>query len=100
MPYSKGDPKINRKGRPKGSRNIVTDDIRANISAFIAHNWPSIQQSYEKLDADKQLIFFEKLLRYSVAPLQSINLQAEMRTELETLSESQVVEVARKILSS
>ncbi len=89
----------NLKGRPKGAKDKATADIRANISAFIAHNWASIQQSYEKLEPQQQLIFFEKLLKYSIAPLQSINVQAEMRTELETMSESQIVELAKKILA-
>jgi len=89
----------NLKGRPKGSRNIATGDLRENIKEFIDRNWQGIQASYEKLEPQQQLNFIEKLLKFAVPPLQNVNIQTETRSELETMSETQIVELAKKILA-
>jgi hypothetical protein len=38
MPFEKEDKRINRNGRPKGSKNTVPYDLRENINYFQCEN--------------------------------------------------------------
>ena len=88
----------NPEGRPAGSKNKVTEDIRELISEFINDNWQFVKKDFKTLDPEKRLYFFEKLLKYSIAPLQSISVQADIKKDLETLSDEQLGELTDRLI--
>ena len=86
MSYKKRDPKINRNGRPKGSPNKSTDDLRQQITALVEKNFSKIEDDFNSLDSEKRLIVLERYLKYCLPPLQSLNIQADINT---TIAEEQ-----------
>ena len=48
MPFEKGDPRINRDGRPKGSKNKITEEIREQFSNILENKLPEMQEWLER----------------------------------------------------
>jgi hypothetical protein len=67
----------NPKGRPKGSRNKVSDDYRAAVDKLFNKNWPTLEADINKLSSKDRVAFFEKMLSY-VMP-KSANINAQVR---------------------
>ena len=90
----------NHIGRPIGSKNKASENIRAKISDFIHHNLESIQADYDSMPARDRLSFIEKLLKYSIPALQSVDILSHIKKEVENLPEDQLNELAEKILEN
>jgi chemotaxis regulatin CheY-phosphate phosphatase CheZ len=56
----------NPNGRPKGTPNKITGELRANIQTFLDANFETIIQAFETLDARDKLNYFVKLLEYAI----------------------------------
>ena len=54
----------NPNGRPKGSANVITKEVRATLKAIIAGELESLPETLEKLDASKRLDVLLKLIPY------------------------------------
>jgi len=74
MEFKKGDdPRRNLKGRPKGTPNKSSEDLRALVQKFIDSNWFRIERDFNSLDPLQRLNFIEKLLKYVLpAPLHEL----------------------------
>lgn len=59
-------------GRRKGVPNKATIELRQWISNFIDDNREQIQKDWQKLKPKDRIILFEKLLKYRLPTLQSI----------------------------
>jgi hypothetical protein len=57
----------NRNGRPVGSLNKTTTEIKSLITDFVGRNMESLQSDFDKLEPKDRLAFFEKLLPYVIA---------------------------------
>ena len=73
-------------GRPKGTPNKITAELRDWISNFIDSNREQIQQDWETLEPKDRVVLFEKLLKYALPTLQSTNLT----TDFERLTDQQI----------
>lgn len=90
----------NKNGRKKGIPNKVTSLLREQVSNFLAYNWDKIQKDYEKLEPKDRLMFYERLLKYSIPPLQNLNSQIEIINTLEKLSDEDLNKLTNKILDN
>lgn len=80
----------NPNGRPTGSVNKATADLRQRISAFIADKWESIETDFAALEPKDRLNFIEKLMGYAVPKLQSVEYVPDTDRLLDGLSDEQL----------
>ena len=85
----------NPHGRPKGTPNKATTDLRQWISNFIDDNRAQIQEDWQALEPKDRIVMFEKLLKYSLPTLQAV--QMDVKTELEALTDDQLDAIIQKI---
>jgi hypothetical protein len=79
MPQPKGSTG-NPNGRKPGTPNKLTASMREKVNLFLAGNWEQVQADYNELEPKERLIFYEKILSYSLPKLQSTTLEANVNT--------------------
>jgi hypothetical protein len=62
----------NPTGRPKGSKNVLTEKLRNDMTAFLSGQWEQIQQDFKDLEPRERILLYEKLLQYTMPKLQSL----------------------------
>ena len=92
MKFEKGQ-SGNPSGRPKGSRNKATNDLRSRISVFLESEFSSIKKAYASLSAEKKLKFFVDLLSYTVPKLSN----TKMEVEFENMTNDQLAIVISEL---
>ncbi|HRO47687.1 DUF5681 domain-containing protein [Agriterribacter sp.] len=85
----------NPNGRPKGSPNKATKDLRRWVTTFIESQTDQIQQDWQQLEPKDRIVLFEKLLKYSLPTLQATSLT----TDLEKLSDEDLDRIVNEILN-
>jgi len=80
----------NPAGRPKGSLNRTTTEIKEMINQFISGNLEDLQNNYDLLDPKDKLQFFRDLLKFVIPAKESneININALSDNELERLTDN------------
>jgi len=73
-------------GRPKGTPNRITAELRDWISYFIHDNKEKIQEDFDSLTPRDRVVLFEKLLKYALPVLQTTTLQ----TDFERMTDTQL----------
>lgn len=81
MPLTKGRTN-NPNGRPKGSKNKTSTDLRQFITNFVERNADEMQTAFNELDAKSKLQVFDKFCAYVIPKPQTIDLTAELTAEL------------------
>ena len=76
----------NPEGRPKGSMNKTTLQLRETIIAFLETNFEKIKSDFEILKPKDRLKVYCDLLQYGLPRLQAIQLE----TEFDSLSDDQL----------
>ena len=89
MPQPKGQTG-NPNGRPKGTLNKTTKELKETVQAFLSQNMNDLQHNYDQLEARDKLIFFERLLRYAMPT------QAAVKAEIELEKQEQVLIISGK----
>ncbi len=76
-------------GRPKGSPNKTTSEIKNLMQSFISENIDKLQNDFDSLEPKDRLAFFERALRFILPTQQSqdINLNSLSEDELDLLIE-------------
>ncbi len=65
MPFTKGDPNINRNGRPAGSKNIITEQIREAYSMVLENRLPDLERWILQVSHDDPAKAADLLMRLS-----------------------------------
>jgi len=86
-------------GRQKGTPNKVTLDLRQAIHGLVEKNLKKIEADFNKLDSEKRLLLLEKYLKYCLPPLQSLSIQADIKSQLEKMTDEELDSLAEKIIS-
>lgn len=64
----------NPNGRPKGTANKATSDLRTWITSFIDDNKEQIKEDWSALEPKDRIQLFEKLLKFALPTLQATSL--------------------------
>jgi hypothetical protein len=67
----------NPNGRPAGTPNKITKELREKIKSFLENNWQKIETDFATLDPEKRFLMYEKLLQYAVPRLQATDIKIE-----------------------
>jgi hypothetical protein len=54
----------NPNGRPKGTPNKVTGELRARIADFLDENFEVVKVEFQKLEGEKKIQYYIKLIEY------------------------------------
>lgn len=84
----------NPNGRPKGSPNKVSTDLRKWITQFIEDNRQQIKKDWLKLEPKDRIAMFEKLLKYTLPTLQATSIT----TDLNKLTDEQLDVLVEELL--
>lgn len=87
--FTKGhDPRRNVKGRPKGTPNKSTDELRGLFQSFLEANMETVQSDFDKLEPKDRLQFIERVARLVLPPPMA---------EIDKMSDQQFIEFINKI---
>jgi hypothetical protein len=75
----------NTSGRPKGTPNKVTTDLRKWVECLIDRNLKKMERDLKQLEPRERLMILEKLLQYSIPKQQSISVEAQIQAEYASL---------------
>jgi uncharacterized protein (UPF0305 family) len=76
----------NPSGRPKGTPNKVTTDLRTWINDLLDSNRRQIAKDIKRLEPQQRVAIFEKLLSYAVPKMQSV----EAKMDFDKLTDEQL----------
>lgn len=83
----------NPNGRPKGTPNKATSDLRGWVNNFIESQTEQIQKDWKLLEPKDRIILFERLLKYSLPTLQATSLT----TDIEKLTDEQLDQIINEL---
>ena len=65
MPFSKGDPNINRNGRPLGSPNVIAQEIKEAFALTLQNKLPELEILLARVAADNPEKAIDLMLKLS-----------------------------------
>ena len=90
MPFKAGkDWKGNKFGRPKGSQNRTTEQMKVNISRALNGTLDYLKEDLEKIrekDPAEAIKLATKLLDYTIPKLKAVDMKSEVTHKIEEIS--------------
>lgn len=80
-------------GKPKGSLNRITKDLRKSITDFLEGHFEEVVKTWQKLPDKDKVNFYRDLLQYSVPRLQS----TELKTDFDKLTDEQLDSILNEL---
>ena len=77
----------NPNGRPKGTPNKITQDVRQWISTVIEDNRQQMEQDLKAIEPKDRLIILERLMQYIVPRQQAVSAEVGIKQGNITLTE-------------
>jgi len=75
----------NPNGRPLGSQNKVTTDMKIWVNNLLQNNKELIENDLKSLEPHQRVAIFEKMLNYSIPKLSSVSMENVIKQEYEEL---------------
>ena len=89
MPFSKGDTRINKKGRPVGAVNRSTEMMRLSVARAtnkVLDNLPQIMEDMMKHDPRTAVDLAIKLLEFNLPKQSRIEMKAEIEQKIQQIN--------------
>lgn len=87
----------NPNGRPKGSPNKTTTEVRQWLSKLIDKNKGQIERDLKALEQKDRLAILEKFMSYTVPKMQNMQAQIELNNLTDEQLDNLVFEITQNI---
>jgi len=88
----------NPNGRPKGTPNKVTSDLRVWINDLLNNSRKKFENDLLKLEPQQRVLIFEKLLSYVIPKHQSVDVEAKI--DFNTLTDEQLNTIINELTNN
>lgn len=95
MPFKRGE-SGNPNGRPKGSLNKTTCELRSLISDFLNSNFDQVTKDFDLLQPKDRLKYYCELLNFGLPRLQTSTIESNY----ESLPDSQLDQIINGIIKN
>ena len=85
MPFEKNDPRINRGGRPVGSKNNATTEIRNKYLQLIENNFEQLEQDLQTLKASERVKAIIELSKFILPTLKATEMSLNNETKFQAI---------------
>jgi ribosome-binding ATPase YchF (GTP1/OBG family) len=85
MPFTTDDKKINRVGRPKGSMNKATQEIRAKYLELIENNFEQLEKDLQTLKASERVKAIIDLSKFVLPTLKATEMSLSNETKFQAI---------------
>ena len=77
----------NKNGRPKGTPNKTTSEIRKAFQTLVSNNIDTLQNDLNLLEPEKRISYIIKFAEFIIPKLQSLNVENQIELEYKQLDE-------------
>ena len=85
MPFEKNDPRINRGGRPVGSKNNATTEIRNKYLQLIENNFKQLEEDLQTLKASERVKAIIELSKFILPTLKATEMSLSNETKFQAI---------------
>ena len=85
MPFKKNDTRINRGGRPVGSKNKTTQEIRAKYLELIENNFEQLEKDIKSLKASERVKAIIDLSKFVLPTLKATEMSLSNETKFQAI---------------
>ena len=85
MPFKKNDPRINRGGRPAGSKNNATTEIRKKYLELIENNFEQLEKDIKSLKASERVKAIIDLSKFVLPTLKATEMSLNNETKFQAI---------------
>ena len=85
----------NPNGRPKGSPNKITGELRESMKTFLDGNFKLIVRDFKKLKPEKRIELYERFLKYVLPTLSS----TDISMNIEKMSDEEVSQILNRLIN-
>jgi len=82
MPFIKGDARINKSGRPKGSKNKSSSEIKRQFAEIIHNNIEQINDDLKTLTPSERIKFILELCKFLIPTLRASEVDANINNTM------------------
>ena len=85
MPFVKNDTRINRGGRPVGSKNNATTEIRNKYLQLIENNFKQLEEDLQTLKASERVKAIIELSKFILPTLKATEMSLSNETKFQAI---------------
>ena len=85
MPFKKNDPRINRGGRPVGSKNNATTEIRKKYLELIENNFEQLEKDIKSLKASERVKAIIELSKFILPTLKATEMSLNNESKFQAI---------------
>ena len=86
MAFTENDSSINRNGRPKGTPNKTTSEIKEMFQLLLENNIDRLQSDFDKLQPNERIRYFLDLASFVIPKQKAVQLQDDQRNKFEGIT--------------
>lgn len=85
MAFKENDSSINRNGRPKGTPNKTTSEIKEMFQLLLENNIDKLQNDFDALQPNERIRYFLDLASFVIPKQKAIEVKEDYRNNFEPI---------------